>query len=99
MKYFFYFFFLCLNSCGYPDIDSVPKFNNFEITKQESVDMCKLANNDSDNKFIQCLSLIKQYSPNFKDLNINEEYSIKLCKLIYEDNRELLDCISKYYKI
>ena len=35
-------FFLC--SCSYPDIDTVPNFNNMNITMQDSIELCKLSN-------------------------------------------------------
>lgn len=48
-------FILC--SCGYPDIDSVPDFNNMNITKEESIDLCKLSNlNDKD--LSECLKKV-----------------------------------------
>tara|TARA_B110000116_G_C16645354_1_gene494809 strand:+ start:459 stop:650 length:192 start_codon:yes stop_codon:yes gene_type:complete len=33
-------------SCGYPDIDTVPNFNNVIITDEEAIDLCKLSNTD-----------------------------------------------------
>ena len=46
MKYFFLIFFLFIISCGYPDIDSVPKFESTNITKEELEDLCYLNNTD-----------------------------------------------------
>ena len=47
MKYFFQLmFFLFFVSCGYPDIDTVPDFENLIITKEESIDLCNLSSND-----------------------------------------------------
>ena len=46
MKYLYLLFFLIIFSCGYPDIDSVPNFKNLVITKEESIDLCKLINTD-----------------------------------------------------
>tara|TARA_B100000929_G_scaffold222099_1_gene178441 strand:- start:102 stop:293 length:192 start_codon:yes stop_codon:yes gene_type:complete len=40
-------FFLILLSCTYPDIDSVPDFEDLVITKEESIDLCKLTNTDN----------------------------------------------------
>ena len=47
MKNIFSLFFFFLLSCAYPDIDSVPVFNDLVITKEESIDLCKLANTDN----------------------------------------------------
>ena len=46
MKYFFLIIFLSTLSCGYPDIDSVPKFESTIITKKELEDLCYLSNTD-----------------------------------------------------
>ena len=46
MKYFFLIIFFCTLSCGYPDIDSVPKFESTIITKKELEDLCYLSNTD-----------------------------------------------------
>ena len=46
MKYFFISIFLFTLSCGYPDIDSVPKFESTIITKKELEDLCYLSNTD-----------------------------------------------------
>ena len=37
-----------LSSCGYPDIDTVPNFDNVNITEEESIDLCKIRNSDSE---------------------------------------------------
>ena len=37
-----------LSTCGYPDIDTVPNFDNVNITKEESIDLCKISNSDSE---------------------------------------------------
>ena len=45
-------FFILIISCGYPDIDSVPNFEDLIITEEESIDLCNLMNidkNDIDN--------------------------------------------------
>ena len=44
MKNLYLFFFFILISCAYPDIDSVPDFEDLVITKEESIDLCKLTN-------------------------------------------------------
>ena len=46
MKYFFLIIFFCTLSCGYPDIDSVPKFESTIVTEEELVDLCYLSNTD-----------------------------------------------------
>ncbi len=59
MKNFFLLFFFFLLSCAYPDIDSVPAFKDLFITKEESIDLCKLAN--TDNKSLSnCLDTIEE---------------------------------------
>ena len=35
---------LILTSCGYPDIDDVPNFNDVNLTQQEIRDYCKNTN-------------------------------------------------------
>ena len=37
-----------LSSCGYQDIDTVPNFDNVNITEEESIDLCKISNSDSE---------------------------------------------------
>ena len=45
-------------SCAYPDIDSVPDVEDLVITKDESIDLCKLTN--TDNKSLSnCLDKIE----------------------------------------
>tara|TARA_Y100000741_G_C18195955_1_gene535555 strand:+ start:402 stop:590 length:189 start_codon:yes stop_codon:yes gene_type:complete len=48
---------LILISCAYPDIDTVPKFENINITLQESVELCKV---NSDNNLSKCLEEINK---------------------------------------
>ena len=43
-----------LYSCGYPDIDSVPKFNEVNLTEDELIDLCELSTNDK-SEFDTCL--------------------------------------------
>ncbi len=38
--------FILLASCGYPDIDTIPKFNNMQISIQDSIDICKLGKSE-----------------------------------------------------
>ena len=47
MKYFFLIIFLFTISCGYPDIDTVPKFESTIITEEELEDLCYLNNTDT----------------------------------------------------
>ena len=44
MKILFYLIPLFfLNSCSYPDIDSVPDFKDVKLTKEELIDLCQLS--------------------------------------------------------
>ena len=54
MKFIYLFIYSFIFSCGYPDIDSVPNFKNLEITKEESIDLCKLSSTDN-KEVIECL--------------------------------------------
>ena len=38
---------LLVVSCNYPDIDSVPDFNDIKLSKEEAIDLCNLSNTDS----------------------------------------------------
>ncbi|MFL2520588.1 MAG: hypothetical protein ACJ0RJ_03910 [Alphaproteobacteria bacterium] len=57
MKYFFYIFFFIIYSCGYPDLDSVPEFDQLVITDEESIDLCNLTNTDK-RELSECLEKI-----------------------------------------
>ena len=46
MNYLVLFIFIFIISCAYPDIDSVPDFKNVTLSKEESIDLCKLINTD-----------------------------------------------------
>ena len=46
MKIFACIFFICLFSCGYPDIDSVPSFEELSLADEELFDLCELSAND-----------------------------------------------------
>ena len=35
-----------LVSCGYPDIDSVPSFNELKLSDEELFDLCQLSSSD-----------------------------------------------------
>ena len=58
MKFFFITLCFFVFSCGYPDIDSVPDFKNLRLTKEESIDLCKLLNTDN-KKLSECFDKIK----------------------------------------
>ena len=58
MKYLLIFSFLCLLSCGYPDIDSMPDFKNLTITKEEAIDLCKMNNTDKQ-LILDCVKKIR----------------------------------------
>jgi len=58
MRYIYLILFFLLLSCSYPDIDSMPDFKNLDLSKEESIDLCKLIN--TDNKDLSdCLKKIK----------------------------------------
>ena len=44
MKNLIIFIVIFISSCGYDDLDSVPNFENLNITKSEELDLCKLKN-------------------------------------------------------
>jgi len=46
MNYLVFLFLFYIISCAYPDIDSVPDFKNLTLSKEESIDLCKLINTD-----------------------------------------------------
>ena len=48
-KKFIIIIFLFIISCNYPDIDSVPDFGTFNISIQDSIDLCKISNSDKEN--------------------------------------------------
>ena len=52
-KAFLIFSFLLL-SCAYPDIDSVPKFKDVNISEEEAIDLCKINNSDNE-QIAKCL--------------------------------------------
>ena len=58
MRYVYLILFFLSFSCAYPDIDSIPDFKNLDLSKDDSIDLCKLIN--TDNKDISdCLKKIK----------------------------------------
>ena len=46
MKFSVFLLIILLFSCGYPDIDSVPVFDDINISKEESIDLCNLTITD-----------------------------------------------------
>ena len=55
--------FILLVSCSYPDIDTVPKFDNMQISIQDSIDVCILGkdvNEDFSDCFIELLEIINR---------------------------------------
>ena len=46
MKLFITLIFLGLFCCSYPDIDSVPNFEELKLSKEELFDLCELSSND-----------------------------------------------------
>tara|TARA_B110000014_G_C19684197_1_gene358736 strand:+ start:246 stop:431 length:186 start_codon:yes stop_codon:yes gene_type:complete len=54
MKFLLIILLLIIASCSYPDIDTVPKFDNLEFSEQEAIDLCKLSNNNRI-KLMECL--------------------------------------------
>ena len=45
IKYFTVFLmFLFIVSCGYPDIDNVPNFEDAKLTDEELLDYCNISN-------------------------------------------------------
>ena len=46
MKFSLLFLLFYLYSCGYPDIDSVPSFNELKLTDEELFDLCQLSSTD-----------------------------------------------------
>ena len=59
MKVLFLFIFILILSCGYPDIDSVPKFRELNLTDKELFDLCELKSTDN-NKIETCIKEKKQ---------------------------------------
>ena len=46
MRIIILFSFLFLASCGYPDIDSVPSFEELKLSDEELFDLCQLSSSD-----------------------------------------------------
>ena len=56
---FFIILLFFLYSCSYPDIDTVPNFNNMNITMQDSIELCKLSNSDN-GEIATCFAQLNQ---------------------------------------
>ena len=47
IKYFIVFLLpLFIGSCGYPDIDNVPSFNDVKLNDEELLDYCSISHTD-----------------------------------------------------
>ena len=49
MQYLYLLILLYLISCGYPDIDKVPDFNDVNMSDKEINDYCSTINSDKNN--------------------------------------------------
>ena len=54
MRIIIFFILFLLVSCGYPDIDSVPSFNDLKPTDEELFDLCQLNSTDK-SKIDNCI--------------------------------------------
>jgi hypothetical protein len=54
MRIIIFFVLFLLVSCGYPDIDSVPSFNDLKLTDEELFDLCQLNSTDK-SKIDNCI--------------------------------------------
>tara|TARA_Y100000590_G_scaffold457925_1_gene611572 strand:+ start:495 stop:671 length:177 start_codon:yes stop_codon:yes gene_type:complete len=52
VKYLYLTIVLLCNSCGYPDIDSVPDFKDVKLTKDELIDLCTNETSDKNNNIL-----------------------------------------------
>ena len=43
---YLFFVIMLIHSCGHPDIDSVPKFEDVKLSKEEAIDLCNISNTD-----------------------------------------------------
>ena len=59
IKRLFFLIFFIISSCGYPDIDSVPKFKELNLTEEELFDLCQLTSADN-NEIETCIKEKKQ---------------------------------------
>ena len=98
MKILFLFLFLFLFSCAYPDIDTVPNFENLNISTNEAIDLCTYSKKNINLNYVECLASYINSNPTFEDLKLTEVQSIKLCKLINADSKDFINCLVKYYE-
>ena len=56
---FFIILLFFLSSCSYPDIDSVPHFNNMNMTLQDAIELCKISNSDN-GQIATCFAQLKE---------------------------------------
>ena len=54
MKFIIFLIIFYLLSCSYPDIDTVPKFDNLKLTDDELIDLCQLSSADK-SKIENCI--------------------------------------------
>ena len=92
-------FILFIISCGYTDIDSVPSFEDINISDDEAIEMCSLSFKNDEKNLINCLMPIYKIIPNFEKLDITENQSIYLCKSINADRNDLLKCLTALYEV
>ena len=59
MKPFFIIIIFLTFSCGYPDIDSVPDFQDMDLTKEEAIDLCNMNSSDNE-KILNCLNQVDE---------------------------------------
>ncbi len=61
IKLIIIFLFFLISSCNYPDIDTVPKFKDMNVTLEESIELCKINKSDNSEKE-KCYEEINQIS-------------------------------------
>ena len=76
IKFFVILLFL-LNSCAYPDIDTVPDFKDVKVTEKETIELCKFKNPYISPKkvlvYAAPISKYKYVSNNYKRLKCFEK--------------------------
>tara|TARA_Y100001970_G_C13653668_1_gene564830 strand:+ start:365 stop:577 length:213 start_codon:yes stop_codon:yes gene_type:complete len=55
-----------ITSCGYPDIDNVPEFNEINLNNEEIQDYCENIYGDENNDFKSVTECIIEYKKNNK---------------------------------
>ena len=56
---FFLIFLFYIYACSYPDIDSVPDFQDMDLTKEEAIDLCNMNSSDNE-KILNCLNQVDE---------------------------------------